>query len=384
MTTNSKEKILILYTSIGMGHKYIAFNMAFHLEQAGYQVKLHDVLVLQDGIMVKVGEWFHSLVNRKFPFVWRWLYMSQGFSKVTMPLRVPLAGGNIGNIKKVIDEFQPEMVIATQTSASAPMAYMKRYKIYNGKFVIAFSDYHFHPYWFYEEADFYLVNIPEQQAELEKLGVPASKIEVCGIALKPQEPIDAQAVKQKLSSIDANLVGKQIVLMSSGSLGIGFPESLLLDFAEKLKQAEPNIQLVVVCGKNEAMKLHLQEKAHNRKLNMTTLGFYEPMAELYAVTKIFLTKPGGLTVAEALRDNVQMLATHFLPGQEELNYGYLTKHKLIAPIPQPLTSENLVKSTLAMLAQKIEVESPNSAVITQKNHEGSAIIKSIENLFQKV
>ncbi len=374
-----KKRILILYTSIGLGHKYIALNIAYHLEKAGFEIQLADVLKVQSGVMVSVGEWFHSLINRRFPFVWRWLYFSKLFAKVTMPFRVPLAGKNSENIQSAVREFQPDMVISTQTSASAPMAYMKQHGLFNGQFVIAFSDYHFHPYWFYEQADFYLVNIPEQAEALQKLGVKPEHIAVCGITLKPSEPTDVEAVKQKL-----NLAGKKIILMGSGSLGIGFPESLLLEFAKELTTTQPDTHLVVTCGKNESMQQKLEGEAQKQSLNMTALGFYEPMAELFAVTDVFLTKPGGLTVAEALRDNVTMITTHFLPGQEELNYEYLTTRKLMQSIPQPMTAKNLASAARAAMHKKIEVENPNSIVITQKNNEGTTLIKSIENLFHIV
>jgi processive 1,2-diacylglycerol beta-glucosyltransferase len=379
MDNPNKEKILILYTSIGLGHKYIALNIAYHLEKAGYNIKLHDVLQLQSGVMVNLGEWFHSLINRRFPFVWRWLYLNNSFSKVTMPLRVPLAGRNCENIKQVIEQFNPDMVLSTQTSASAPVAYMKRHNMFNGKFVIAFSDYHFHPYWFYKEADHYLVNISDQRNDLIKLGVNSNNISICGITLKPKINADPELVKHKFG-----LTGKRVVLMSSGSLGIGFSESLLIDFAKELKVAEPDIQLVVVCGKNETMKLRLDKKSEDLKLNMTALGFYEPMSELYEITDAFLTKPGGLTVAEALRDNVPMGVTHFLPGQEELNYKYLIDRELMYPTPKPLNATTLVELTQKIMNNKLEVENPNSDEITQKNNEGKAIIKSIENLFHNV
>lgn len=382
MEQNNK-KILILYTSVGLGHKYIALNIAYHLERAGFEIKLADVLQVQAGSMVKVGEWFHSLINRRFPFIWRWLYLSKAFAKATMWLRVPLAGRNLGNIKKQIDDFHPDMVIATQTSASAPMTYMKQHAMFNGKFVIAFSDYHFHPYWYYKEADLYLVNIKEQAEELKKLGVLENKIAVCGITLKPQGLVDTEAVKQKLG-----LTGKQVVLMSSGSLGIGFPESLMLEFAKLLGQANSNYQLVIVCGKNEAVKQDLEQKSRANNLPVTVLGFYEPMAELFAITKVFLTKPGGLTVAEALRDNVEMLTTHFLPGQEELNYKYLIANGLMHPIPTPMTASNLLVETERVMAmagtESKSVESLNSKEITQKNNEGAVLIESIKNLFHIV
>lgn len=373
------KKILILYTSVGLGHKYIALNIAYHLERAGFKIMLHDVLQLQDGVMVKFGEWFHSLINRRFPFVWRWLYFSKLFSKVTMPLRVPLAGGNRGHIKKVIDEFHPDMVIATQTSASAPVAYMKQHKEFNGLFVIAFSDYHFHPYWYYEQADLYLANIVEQQSALEALGVPSEKIAICGITLQPQQPVDSEAVKQQLG-----LVGKRVILLSSGSLGIGFPESKLIQIAQELRTQIPDAMLVVVCGKNEAMKHRLEQEVKKQRLPMKVLGFYEPMTELYAITEVFLTKPGGLTVAEALRDNVPMLVTHFLPGQEELNYQYLIDKQLMHPIPQPNTSQKLIQTVQDLFNKGTGAEHPNSAGITQKNNEGAVLIKSIKNLFHVV
>jgi processive 1,2-diacylglycerol beta-glucosyltransferase len=373
------KRILILYTSVGLGHKFIALNIAFHLRRAGFQVQLHDVLQLQSGIMVDFGEWLHGLINRRLPFIWRWLYFSKIFAKLTMPFRVPLAGRNLANIQGAIERFRPDLVISTQTSASAPMAYLKRHGLFRGQFVIAFSDYHFHPYWFYKEAQFYLVNIQQQSDELMKLGVPNEAIAVCGITLPPPVAAEPEAVKRKLG-----LVGKKVVLASSGSLGIGFPESMLVEFAHRLTQAEPDLVLVVTCGKNQTAKDRLENLARQKNLNMKVLGFYEPFAELLAIAELFLTKPGGLTVAEALRDNVPMLITHFLPGQEELNYTFLTERQLVHAIPRPLTAANLLAATQRILAENKNVENPNSLEITQKNHEGAAVIKSIEKLLPTV
>ena len=186
-------------------------------------------------------------------------------------------------------------------------------------------------------------------------------------------------MKQKLS-----VQGKDVVLMSSGSLGIGFSEKLMLSYAEELKKINSNYELVVVCGKNEEMRAHLAGEALEKQLPMTVLGFYEPMAELYSITKVFLTKPGGLTVAEALRDNVQMLITHFLPGQEELNYEYLTSRHLMHPIPNGMSAKILAQVTDKIATGKIRVETSNSEEITQKNKEGAILIESIKKLFHDV
>ena len=40
------KKILILYNSIGWGHKSIAENIGFYLEREGFEVRLADILEL--------------------------------------------------------------------------------------------------------------------------------------------------------------------------------------------------------------------------------------------------------------------------------------------------------------------------------------------------
>ena len=132
------KKILILYTSVGLGHKYIAQNIGYHLERAGYEVKLHDVFQLQEGALVNAGIWLHQFVNKRLPFIWRWLYFSKLVNTVGLPLRVPLAKANSQNIYKAITEFNPDAVITTQTSASAAVESLIGQGRYNNKFIIVY------------------------------------------------------------------------------------------------------------------------------------------------------------------------------------------------------------------------------------------------------
>ncbi|MDQ3018367.1 MAG: glycosyltransferase [bacterium] len=371
------KKILILYTSVGLGHKFNAQNIGYHLEQAGYEVKLHDVLQLQSGLIVKLGEMLHKLVNQKFPFIWRWLYLSENFNRLTLRLRVPLAGRNNAHVKKVVDEFKPDVVITTQTTASAVMAYLKREKLYTGKLIIAFSDYHLHEYWLYDEADLYLANIEEQKAEMKHLGVAPDKIAVCGITLKPKEVVDLALVRTALS-VKAQ---DKVVLVASGSLGIGFTPELLSGFVRVLVSELKAVKVVLVCGKN----IELQKSLKKMNLPQTTvLGFYDRLRDLYQIADVFITKPGGLTIAEALQAGTRMVITHWLPGQEELNYNYLLEHTLIDPVLQPLTADNLAKTVHRLLSTDIKSETVDYSIITQKNHEGVVLLQAVKSLFHNV
>ena len=312
------KKILIFYTSVGLGHKYIAENIGWQLEQAGLQVRLEDVSKVQDGRFARILIGTHWFINQYLPFVWSWLYKSRLVNFLISPLRLPLAGRNSGRVKKLILEYEPDAVITTQTTASAAVAYLKKQRIYTRPFGIAFSDFHLHRFWLYSQADFYLANILEQKTEMLRLGIPAEKIYVCGMALRPQAEANTAALREKLGIA----AGEKAVLVGSGSLGTGLDEDLIQKISSLQK-----VRVLVVCGKNEGYKERLMHKL--TQANVKIFGFYSPMSELYAIADIYVGKPGGLTTAEALSWGLPLLVTHWLPGQEELNIEYLRNRQLI-------------------------------------------------------
>lgn len=316
------KKILILYTSHTMGHKVIAENIGYYLSEAGCEVRLEDILKVQAGGLVTLTSKFHYFVNKYLPFVWRWLYTNKWFTDQTLKYRLKFAAKNHLATLRLIEEFNPDIVITTQTAASGVAAFLKQEKLFSGKFGIAFSDFHLHRYWLYDQADFYLVNVEEQKQEMVNFGVPSDKIFVVGMTLKPKRLVEALSAKQKFN-IGPN---DKVVLMSAGSFGFGLNEDLLYELNQK-----PNIKVIVVTGNNKLQSEKLS--AQFGGTNVIVLGFYTPMDDLYAIANLFITKPGGLSVAEGLSWNLPMMVLYMLPGQEELNYNYLSERGLIMPEP---------------------------------------------------
>ncbi|HMQ01566.1 MAG TPA: glycosyltransferase [Candidatus Doudnabacteria bacterium] len=371
------KKILILHTSIGLGHKYIAQNIAFHLQNAGHEVLVYDILDVEKGFMVDFGTWIHSFINRRLPFVWRWLYFSELVNVLAIPLRIPLAKSNSQNLLKIVKEFEPDCIISTQTTSSAATASLIRQKQYSGKFVIAFSDYHLHKMWLYDEADQYLVNIDEQKSEMISLGVPQSKIVVCGITLKPKVDVNESGLRQQLNIPPHH----RIIIFGSGSLGIGFDYALLKNFLIEFVSRNENYSVVVLCGKNETFKVKLESE---KLSNTIPLGFFQNPSQLYQIADLLVTKPGGLTIAEALQSNVRILITHTLPGQEEPNYEYLVSNGLVEPKPEPLSFKSLSDTATAILSSSEKSLSDKAAKLINFKQEGKTLLDSIENLFHNV
>jgi processive 1,2-diacylglycerol beta-glucosyltransferase len=313
------KKILILHTSVGLGHKSIAENIGFYLGQAGFEVKLADIGKVQTGIFEKYITAAHRFINNYAPFFWGWLYDWGHYA--VLPFRVFIAGFNYKLTKSYVDDFHPDIIITTQTTASAVIAYLKKKHLYQGLFGIAFSDFHLHRYWLYRQADFYLANIAEQKDQMLKLGVPSGKIFVCGMTLKPQTAVNIGTTKNKFS------IGAQdkVVLIGSGSLGTGVDENLIAQFVN-----QPDVKVIAFCGKNEAVYQELKNKFADAG-NIIILGFYSPMDELYAIADVFITKPGGLSTSEALRRRLPMVISHLFSGQEQYNLNYLLARNLVMP-----------------------------------------------------
>lgn len=322
------KNILILYNSVGLGHKSIAENMAGHLRQAGFEVRLGDVLKEQEGALSRLGTKIYYVISQTFPFIWSFLYINDWLAKILMPFRVMVAAKNSGNVKFLIGDFKPDLIISTHTNASAIVAHLKQAGFYKGLFGIAFSDFHLHRFWLYFQADFYLANIKEQKEEMTEMGVAAEKIFICGFTLSPQKPINIKAARSRFGIPDGN----RVALVAGGSAGAGLNEGLLRELNN-----QKHLSVIVVCGSNKKTERDLAVKFAGT--NIIVLGYYSPMEELYALANIFVTKAGGLSVSEALRRRLPILISYVLPGQEELNYDYLIEKGLVMPEPINLAEE---------------------------------------------
>ena len=316
------KNILIIYTSTGLGHKKIAENISVVLQgDSNNNVELLDLYEVESGNLIKYGEKLYYFLLKYFPGIWEFFYINKVFITTTLPFRTLVARFNSKKLTKILTNKHYDIVISTHTSPSAIVSYLKSKGIYTGKFIIAFSDYHLHRYWLYDNADLYLANIDEQKQEMVSRGIAPEKIVLCGMTLqKAESVVDKQKVRNNLELKEND----KVIAILAGSRGFGMNS----DIIDELVKIDASI--FVVCGTSEETKIRLTDKYRNFP-NIKVLGFVN-IRELVAIANIVVTKPGGLTVAECLEQRVPILVSHFLPGQERLNIDYLKEHSLIMPL----------------------------------------------------
>jgi processive 1,2-diacylglycerol beta-glucosyltransferase len=81
-----------------------------------------------------------------------------------------------------------------------------------------------------------------------------------------------------------------------------------------------------VSGRNEALRRSLLAEAVPARHRVHVLGYTERMREWMAAADLIVSKPGGLTVSEALASGVPLLVVDPIPGQESRNSDYLLEN----------------------------------------------------------
>ena len=147
--------------------------------------------------------------------------------------------------------------------------------------------------------DRFFVPTAEALQELTAMGVDAWKIEHVPMPVRTQfRPFTTDA--RDAFREEMNMDGSTTILLNGGARG-GGP---LLTIYNAVRKAAPDANILVVCGRNEHLRLHLVATRHPRT---RAFGFVEDIHRFIAGSDLVLTKPGALSTYEALACGVPVL-----------------------------------------------------------------------------
>jgi processive 1,2-diacylglycerol beta-glucosyltransferase len=242
------------------------------------------------------------------------MYDNPEFQNRTRAIRNLLNRGNSKKLEKVLNEFQPDIVICTQAFSCGVMASWKLAKQRNTPYLVGvLTDFVAHRYWAHDKVNLYIAPNEETKATLHAQGVPASRVKVHGIPIGKQflQPTDKEALIAKLG-LRPNLPK---LLLMGGSLGLGPMKSVI----RKLDKLPQPFDIIAVTGKNGQLKEQLERKGKKLRHPTAIFGFVENVNELMDISEVVVTKPGGITTAECLAKQLPMIMINPIPGQEAKN-----------------------------------------------------------------
>jgi processive 1,2-diacylglycerol beta-glucosyltransferase len=214
---------------------------------------------------------------------------------------------------KFIRQWQPDAVVCTHFMPAGVVSHLMAQKKLNTHLSVVVTDYHFHAEWLCRAFHQYFVAQEEDREHMAFLGIPRERAHVTGI---PIDPDFARRMSRPAILRRFGLSGdKPILLLTAGTLGLGPAASVV----KRLLVMPQDFQTVVVCGKNEELRKEVEAQVAGAAKKFVVLGYTHQMRELMHVATLILSKPGGLTTAEALASGLPMVILDPVGGQEERN-----------------------------------------------------------------
>ena len=313
-----------MYISNNSGHHRacLAIERALHLIAKDIETKCINSFQYTNPILEKIINKTYMTVIKNRPEVWEYLYDNPVVVKKTQKLKESMHKFNSGKMKGLLDTFKPDVVVCTQAFPCGIVADLKRTHNIGVPLVGILTDYAPHSYWIYNKVNAYIVPSQETGRKLIENGVSEEKVNVFGIPVDPK--FYASSNKAEILNKYSLNGQKPIILIMGGGQGLG-PIKRLVCLLDK---SPLDIQLLVATGTNKKLYNFLSRKLKVLRKNIRIFSFCEDINELMEVATLVVTKPGGLTTAEALSKGLPIIIVNPLPGQEAMNTRFLMDKRL--------------------------------------------------------
>lgn len=245
-------------------------------------------------------------------------------------------------MERLLSDEQPDLIVCTQAYPSYLISRLKVLGKIKIPVINVYTDFFINNIWGRKGIDYHFVPDAQLKKELvQKYYIAENKIFVTGI------PVDELLIPvQTGQTIQRQKTYQPYhILIAGGNNGLGNVKMLL----QALKNSQ-EIFCTVLCGNNKKLfKEILSWQIKNIK-PLSYISSKREMALLYNQVDAIITKPGGVTISEALWNRKPIFVCSALPGQEQINLQSLSARGLVYPI----TEENLPIQLLNVLNDKFQ------------------------------
>lgn len=314
------KKFLLLTASVGSGHEKAAGAIAEGIKKSFPLAKLD---------IVDFMSWHTSFINAFMkscylkmlslvPNLYEFMYQFTDGKRKGGCIQLLMAYAMSISIKSLIRKHEPDVIICTHPFPAEAVSHLGEKWRKNFLSAAVITDYSVHQMWICPHMDLYFVGCDFMQKQLIADGIAKNIIHVTGIpvAERFQKEHDKKLCRQKLDLA----LDKPVILLMGGGLGLGRIGMAL----EQLETIDEPLQLIVVAGRNREL-LHKAEAVSKQSHHeIFVYGYTDKVHELMGAADLLLTKPGALTLTEALSLGLPMLLHEPIPGPETDNARYMS------------------------------------------------------------
>jgi processive 1,2-diacylglycerol beta-glucosyltransferase len=236
-------------------------------------------------------------------------------------------------MEHLLAEEKPDLIVCTHGFPSYLLSKLKKKGKCDVPIINVYTDFFINNFWGKEGIDYHFLPNQEMKEKLiRKFHIPKQKLIVTGI------PVHEDITKSLHLPKKMN---RPKILISGGNSGLGG----ILKLAAELKQSS-HTDFLVLCGNNKKLYDEILSWGLKHIKPLPYLSSRSEMNRLYEEVDAIVTKPGGVTISEALQKRLPIFVHSALPGQEEINLHYLKSEELVFEIKQDKPFEEQLLSIL--------------------------------------
>jgi processive 1,2-diacylglycerol beta-glucosyltransferase len=314
--SNAPLRVLFLSASVGVGHLSAANAVcaALRRTEPGSRTLVVDSYKYAALVVSRVVSDGYLQMVKTIPQMYRYIYDRAERATEVGPFRTWAHQFTAGNLRSLIEGERPDVVVCTHAFPCGAMAEYKRLYADAPPVVGIVTDFAVHAFWLHRNVDGYIVATEGVRDVMIARGLAPERIVASGIPVRP-EFVPSGEVRVALRERLGLPLDRSVILMMGGGLGIGPLERMI----RALDGIEAQTAVVVVTGRNRRIERRVLAAAESVGYPVRSLPFVDNVYDYMHAADAFVTKPGGLSTAEALVAQIPLILCKPLPGQEERN-----------------------------------------------------------------
>lgn len=307
--------ILILTANFGSGHTSVSKAIASYVNQQDPKIRI-GIIDMYEVIRPILHTWMYKSFRMLVKYgtdIYNYDYYKKNSSESYHKLHT--CKSSLRKLASYLQEVQPSLIISTFPTCTT---YVTAYKeAYNDPIPLltCITDVVKGNEWitFHEEAH-YIVPTREVMNSLIQKGIEEDHVLTTGIPIRPEflQEKDRVALREEQNIEKDDLV----ILMMGGGLGL-IPDTET--FYRWIKEHK-NLQLYIVTGHNQELYRRINKYAGS---NIHILSYTEQIADMMTYADVLISKPGGITLFEALARDLPLIIYKPVLGQEVENSKYI-------------------------------------------------------------
>lgn len=325
MTELQVWHVLILMSDTGGGHRAAAEAIRDALLQrcgATVQVRMVDVFREYTPFPFKYAPEIYPLWIKRGRLAWNVGYrISNRKGQAYLVIRSLGLAIRRGLRRLLLREPQADVIVCVHPMFATPALSILRRQPNRPPFITVVTDLvSTHAFWYDRRVERLLVPTQNAYERGIKLGIRPDQMRVTGLPVHPKFSAtlpDKVETRQRLGwEVDL-----PAILVIGGGDGMG----PLYRITRRLNRLTVPLQLVIITGRNEALRERLEAAAWIHPTHI--YPFVTNMPELMSAADLLITKAGPATISEACIAGLPMILSDAIPGQESGNVRYIREHQ---------------------------------------------------------